>query len=214
MADPDLLYINVEQRVRSKATHADFYVRIGGKSFIAGQEALKKAKEVAALVEDLLRAGVPEQDIELQGVVAKVKTGKITSSSSAEYHLKIRCTNLSAYGDILGAVTSQENAVVGQIEWGYEDEEDIKMSALADCIEKAKRKAHKVADALNVKLGIVYTYTDEWVEAGPRFVAMASARYRQTGGKADYLSSEDLGMTVKHSREMILKVKVKFHVSA
>ena len=88
---PDTIKISVQEREEIHADHADLFVTVKGSSAFAGDEALKKAREVHQLVNELMRLGISSDDIHLQGIFIETGAGTLFKSSSATYRLKIRC---------------------------------------------------------------------------------------------------------------------------
>src|SRR4030067_2080821 len=108
----DTIKISASHREEIFASHADLFVTVRGSSVVSGNEAMKKAKEVSALVEALTRFGLPAENIHLQGVYAETSSGVLLKSSSATYRLKIRCEKLEQIAELLDIVTSQKNATL------------------------------------------------------------------------------------------------------
>ncbi|MCC7511426.1 MAG: SIMPL domain-containing protein, partial [Anaerolineae bacterium] len=148
---PDTIHVSALAKEEINATHANLFVTVRGSSVISGNEALKKAKEVSALVDELTRAGVAAEDVHLQGVYAETSSGVLLKSSSAAYRLRVRCGKLESLPELLDIVASQKNAALERIDWKY-DEASARERGLASAMEAAKSKAEKVAAALGVKL--------------------------------------------------------------
>jgi hypothetical protein len=67
---PDVLVITARHEESVAADRAELLVTVHGSSLVTGRAALKKAKEVSALVEELERCGVGSQEIHLVSVQA------------------------------------------------------------------------------------------------------------------------------------------------
>src|SRR5512133_683826 len=155
---PDTIRISASQREEIQATYADLFVTVKGSSWVSGDAALKKAKEVSQLVDELNGYGLPAEAIHLQSVHAETSSGALLRLSSATYRLRIRCEKLDQFADLLGIITSQKNATFERVEWKYPDEA-VREQALEKAIQKADAKARKVAAALGVRLLGVYSFT-------------------------------------------------------
>jgi len=132
---PDTIKIFASQREEIQATFADLFVTVKGSSLVSGNAALKKAKEVSQLVDELTRFGLPADAIHLQSVYAETSGGALLRASSATYRLRIRCENLEQFADLLGIVTGQKNAMFERVDWKYPDE-----AAKEQALEKAIQK--------------------------------------------------------------------------
>src|SRR5512146_963581 len=113
---PDTIRISALQREEIEATFADLFVTVKGSSLVSGDAALKKAKEVSQLVEELTRYGLAAEAIHLQSVHAETSSGALLRSSSATYRLRIRCEKLEQFADLLGIITNQKNATFERVD--------------------------------------------------------------------------------------------------
>lgn len=215
MEEPDLITVSESARAEVPADHADLYVTIRGSSLVTGQEALKKAREVGALVADLASVGVDEKEIALQGVEAEVSTGLLGRSSSARYRLRVRCLRLDTLPDVLGAVTSQKTAALDRIEWGYGDTTETRDRLTDECVERANRKARRVAGGLKVRLLGVHSYVErltdsEYPVSYPRHAMAPQSKGSATRGR---MTAEDLGLEVTHSKTLQVEIDVAYRIS-
>ncbi len=208
---PDTIKISASQREEISATYADLFVTVKGSSVVSGSEAMKKAKEVSQLVDELTRFGIPAENIHLQGVNVETSSGVLLKSSSASYRLRVRCDVLGQIADLLDIITSQKNATLERIEWKYPDDE-AQERGLELALAKAKVKAEKVAASFGVKLLGVYDFLENTMDhesAMPAFFAQPAAKTRGVGMMAE----PNLGMDVQHSKTIMVNVEVWYRIS-
>ena len=211
---PDTIRIISSQREEIQATHADLMVSVKGSSLFSGDAALKKAKEVSQLVDELTRYGLPVDAIQLQSVYAEAASGALLRSSSATYRLKIRCEKLDQFTDLLGIITSQKSATFERVEWKYADESTREV-ALEKALSKAGAKAAKIAGALGVKLLGIYTMSENtFDQEAPRPQMMTFGAQAKTRGGMEMASQADLGMDIQHSKFIESNVEIEYRVSA
>jgi uncharacterized protein YggE len=156
---PDTIKISASYREEILASHADLFVTVRGSSVIGGNEAMKKAKEVSQLVDELTRFGIPAENIHLQGVRIETSSGAVLKSSSASYRLRARCNVLDQIAELLDIITSQKNTVLDRIDWKH-PEDEARERGLDSALTKAKAKAEKVAAALGIKLLGIYDFIE------------------------------------------------------
>lgn len=209
---PDTIKTTASQREEIQATFADLYVAIKGSSLVSGDSALKKAREVSQLVEELTRFGLPAEAIHLQSVQTENASSGLLRSSSAIYRLKIRCEKMEQFADLLGIVTGQKNATFERVEWKYPDEA-VQAIALEKALVKATDKARNIAEKLGVRLLGVYTLTEnihDYETPVPRahFAAQPTERARSFSPPAD------LGLNIQHSKLIEARVEVEYRISA
>lgn len=210
---PDTIKISATHREEILATYADLLVTVRGSSVVSGDQAMKKAKEVSQLVDELIRFGLKAEDIHLQGVHVENSGGGLLKSSSAAYRLRVRCEKLDQIADLLDIVTSQKNATLERIDWKY-PEEEARARGLEAVIARAKVKAEQVAAAMGVKLLGVYDFIENNYdeEAPVPFQALAKPAMRTLGAAAE--QGPSLGMDIQHSKVIHVNVDVWYRVSA
>jgi uncharacterized protein YggE len=209
---PDTIKITASHREEVQATHGDVYVTVKGSSLVSGEAALKKAKEVSQLVEELTGFGLPAEDIHLQSVFAESTGGALLRSSSAIYRLRLRCNKLEQIPDLLSVIASQKNATFERVAWKYPDDAAHE-KGLEQALAKASARASSVAAGLGVKLLGVYGF-DEAVydEEAPYPMPVAPAaqpRMRAVG----MVPQADLGMDIQHSKNLRFTVEIEYRVS-
>lgn len=207
---PDTIKISTSHKEEIFATHADLHVTVKGASIVSGAEAMKKAREVSQLVEALTSFGIREEAVTLQGVHIETASGTLLKSSSAVYRLKIRCDDLGQFAGMLDVIASQKNASLDRVTWKY-DEDEARERMLNLVIEKAKRKAEKVAASLGVKLLGVYDFIENaYDEEAP----MPFAAQMMMKSRAAAVPEPSLGMDVQHNKTIHVSVDVWYRVSA
>ena len=209
---PDTIKVSALQREEIFASHANLYVTVKGSSIVSGNEAMKKAKEVSGLVDELTRFGINPGSIQLQGVRIATSSGTLLKSSSAMYHLKIKTEKLEQLTGLLDVIAEQKNATLERIEWKY-PEDDARERGLETAIAKAKAKAEKVAAAMGVKLLGVYDFMENaFDEERPPMPFQAKAmEMRSVGAMADQPS---LNMDIQHSKTIQVNVDIWYRVSS
>ncbi len=211
---PDTIKINASQREEVQATYADLMVSVKGSSLISGDSALKKAKEVSQLVDELTRYGLPVDAIHLQSVYAEASSGALLRSSSATYRLRIRCEKLEQFADLLGIIAGQKNATFERVDWKYPDE-TIREAALEKALGKADVKARKIAAALGVKLLGIYNWNERISDQeAPQPELMHFGMQEQPKTRGGAAPQADLGMDIQHRKSVVVQVDIEYRVSA
>jgi len=210
---PDTIKITASQREEVQATHADLYATVKGSSLVSGNQALKKAKEVSSLVEELTKFGLPMEDIHLQSIHAENTSGAIQRSSSATYRLRIRCNNLEQIPDILGIVTAHKNATFERLAWKYPDDE-ARDSGFEKALQKAQARAKRAASTLGVKLLGIYSL-DETIhdEEAPYPMPAPAAQQSRSRAVGMIPQSADMGMDIQHSKTVRYGVEIEYRIS-
>jgi len=208
-ARPDVLVISARHEEDVAADRADVLVTVQGSSLVTGRAALKKAKEVSALVEELERCGVPLEQIHLEAVHAEVSSGLLGSSSSARYRLRIRSDDLERLPEVLGAVTGARNARLEQLVWRYPESAEQQARWLAAAIAWANTKAASAATALGTRVVGIHRLTEQGLEEEGRLV-----RFGGAPGLARARASEavDLGFELGNQKRMGVLVTVEYRV--
>lgn len=209
---PDTIKISVFHREEILASHADLFVTVKGSSVFSGDQAMKKAKEVSQLVDELIRFGLKAEDIHLQGVHVENSGGGLLKSSSAVYRLRIRCGKLEQIAELLDIVSAQKNATLERIDWKYLDEE-ARERGLEAAIAKAKVKSEKVTAALGVQLLGVYDFIENTFDEEAPVMFQPQAMMMKAS-RASAPVEPSLGMDIQHSKTVQVNVEVWYRVSA
>jgi uncharacterized protein YggE len=213
-SEVDVIEVFAEHEDDVAAESVDLFVDVDGASLVTGRAALNKAREVHQLVESLAVAGVAEDQIFVESIQASTTSGMFSKSSSARYSLRIACRNLERLGDVLGAITSQKNVRLGNMEWGYDESPAASARRLAACAGIAMLKARAVAEALGVRLGPAHQareVTPKLPEPVP-FGAAPGGFAR--AARASVMSQEDLGLSVSHHKKVVTRLLASFRVLA
>jgi len=209
-APPDVVVITARHEESVAADRAELLVTVQGSSLVTGRAALKKAKEVRALVEELERVGVSSREIHLLSVQAAVSSGLLSSSSSATYRLRIRCGDLERLPEILGAVTAAKNAHLDQVVWRFPRSAEQQARWLAAAIAWANVKANAAADALGTRVVGIHRLIEEAREEDDRpgrlggGVMLARARAPS--------EAVDLGFDLGNEKRMGVEVTIQYRV--
>ncbi len=209
---PDTIKVSASHREEILASHVNLYVTVKGSSVVSGNEAMKKAREVSQLVEALAGLGLSPEAIQLQGVRLETESGMLLKSSSAEYHLKVKCEKLDQLAEVLDILAAQKNAALKRMEWRY-PEEEARERGLEAAIAKGKAKAEKVAAAMGVGLLGVYEFMENaYDEERPPmpFQAMEMS-LKSRAASAD---SPSLDMEIQHSKTIHVNVDIWYRVSS
>lgn len=213
--EPNLLNVSSSYRQLIDANRAEITVRIKGSSVISNNTALEKAKEVRQLVEALTSYGLDKTAIQLQSVVAEVNNGVLLRSSSATYTLLIRCADLEQLPDLLGIITSQKQANLEHVTWGFPDDPTILNGWLQAALELAKAKAKAMAQTLGVRIIGVHRVDDQYGSEHHPYAQDAefrkSASFMRSGGSG--ISKDDLGLAMIHRKQIEVNVQVAFIIS-
>lgn len=208
-----LILISAQKSGDIAADHAFLGVVIEGASWVTGQSALHKAREVKALADALRGFGLQESDIELEGVSATTSSGTFNKSSSARYSLQIKVANLEAMPDIIGIITSQKNTSMRPLQWGFPEEGEWRGQWLDGCLRDANARAERVARGLRVPLLGVHRFQESWSDAvpPPRSAGFEDFEMERSMPRAR-MSSEDLGLSISHTKKVSLSISVQYVV--
>ena len=209
---PDTIKVSAFHKEEILASHANLYVTVKGTSVVSGNEAMKKAREVTQLVDELTRFGLGAEAVQLQGVHIETASGTLLKSSSAIYRLKITTENVDQLSGLLDIIADQKNATLERIEWKYAEDE-ARERGLEAAMAQAKAKAEKVAASLGVRLLGVYEFMENaFDEERPPmpFQAMEMSMKARSAAPAE----PSLNMDIQHGKTIQVHVDIWYRVSA
>ena len=209
---PDTIKVSAFHKEEILASHANLYVTVKGSSVVSGNEAMKKAREVSQLVDELTRFGLRPEAVQLQGVHIETASGTLLKSSSAIYRLKVESDTVDQLAGLLDIIADQKNATLERIEWKYAEEE-ARERGLQAALAKGKAKAEKVAASLGVRLLGVYDFMENaFDEERPPmpFQAMEMSMKARSSAPAE----PSLNMDIQHGKTIQVHVDIWYRVSA
>jgi hypothetical protein len=149
-AAPDVAYLSVGAIVQAPTA----------------REALDKASTSAGEIRKaLVEAGIPDQDIQTQGinaypVQAPGKEGlppTEPTSYRANVNFTITINDLSKAGTALDAATKAGANEIGGVNYAIKDDSTLRAQALEQAVKQARPKAEAIARGLGLQLGQVVT---------------------------------------------------------
>ena len=205
----DLLTVQTVASEDVPADRADLLLTLKGATFFFGSAALQKAREVRQLVADLAQVGIPADAVEVVSAEVEVGSG-LGKSTAATYQLRVRCTKLETFGDVLGAIAAQKQVQLNYVRWGYGDAQATKTRLLKTALESAKVKAALMAETLGCGLGAVHRVS----ETAANQHQQEEYDYASQGSSVRSRISKtiDLGMTITHTKQFNVAVEVLYHL--
>jgi uncharacterized protein YggE len=189
-------------------------VTVSGARAFSSAAAAKQAVEVRRLAEALAGVGVSEDDLGLESVFVASHKGIIGSSSSATYHLSLRCRSAEQVPQVIDAVSAHKGATLAGLTWDYEQARSRKRPEwLRSAASRARAQIAAVAEGLGVALDGPERVR-ELRDQPTRFDGLEGARGYPSGApRARSSLSEELGqLDLAPTRRMGLVVSVAYRV--
>lgn len=192
---------------------ADVRARVSGASFVGGGAALKSAREIASMVHALGSGGVASEDVHVEGVSARVESGLLTKSSSAVYELRVRVSDPTKLGAVLGVLASTPNTSLSGVEWRYPAQPPFADAWSAELATRARARATKIAEAVGQGIGALLGFDETYAPSAdghrPMAPGMAYGSMQRAGGGAPALET---GAELTHVQRVRLRVTATFEV--
>ena len=203
-----LLRVNVDHLVRISATSARVHARVRGSSLVATGVAGRKAAEVRDVVAALAAHDISEDAVEVAGVRLTTSEGRILHSQSVDIQLVVTA-NPDQLPDVLGVLADRPGVAVEHLEWVY-DEFEASITAAAEAMKKARRKAEAIAAAAGLEVTGITTASDSW--------SMPQAQVQFAGEGMMYAARAsaaplDLGVEINATTELSTHLSVDFELS-
>ena len=203
-----LLRVSVDHVVRISATSARVHARVRGSSLVASGVASRKAAEVRDVVAALAVRGISEDAVEVAGVRLTTSEGRILHSQSVDIQLVVTA-NPDQLPDVLGVLADRPGVAVENLEWVY-DEFEASITAAAEAMKKARRKAEAIAAAAGLEVTGITTASDSWsMPQAPVQFAAQDMMYAARSSAAPL----DLGVEINATTELSTHLSVDFELS-
>lgn len=155
-----LLRVTVDDKVDITADLARVHVWVEGESFVLGNAALDRAREVREFVLQLQTQGLAATEIQVQGVNIASSSGVLAKHQKVEFSLVVQ-TPAAQLPQVLGVVAAQRNVRMRRLEWVFADFE-ASVSLAAQAMRKARRKAEAMAEAAGQRVTGIHLASDAW----------------------------------------------------
>ncbi len=214
MSEPlDLIVVQYRADREVPADRADLLVDIRGDALFSGAEALKKAREVRALVDGLRGLGLQDDCVSVEDIQAFTDKGLFSRSSSALYGLRVRCRDLELLADILELTTGLKAATLTRLEWGYDEGlRRAQTELLQECAVQAREKAEAAAEAAGVQLGPLHRLTEAGAREPVQHHVTELNAYSVARRKSRSLKDE-LGFSIVHKHRVEVRVTAEYCIS-
>ncbi len=99
---------------------------------------------------------------------------------------------------------------LGHIDWGYSESDDTRTRWLVQCATRATARARQIAEALGVRvLGVHHFGEPDFQVAASHLESLGAP---VPGMSRARMSAEDLGLTVAHSKKVVVRALVEFRI--
>lgn len=200
-----ILRVSVEDQIRIEAVGATVHVTIAGSSALTTGVTVRKSAEVRELVAALAEMGVEEDAITVSGLHSETSSGLLTKAQKVSISLQIT-TDLDQLPAVLGLLTTQSGVRVDQLQWRY-DEFEASITAAAEAMAKARRKADALAAAAGQQITGVAEISDSWSRFSP-YGGVGGVRALGASAKSE--PEFDLGFDLAGSTELSVHLSVDY----
>ena len=206
-----VMRVTASEKTELLAQRARLHVQIEGETFVLGNAALTRSREVAEMVGRLREFGLQDEDIQVASVYSKTQSGLLGKSSRAVFKLRIAVSDLDKLPDYMGVLTSQKNLELERLEWLY-DEDAALLELSSKAIAKAHAKAQAMAGAIGYQVTGIRSCSDsnELPQTADLYFHGAAAAPARSRAQSAPL---EVGTEFKASKEVGSSVTVEFTVA-
>jgi uncharacterized protein YggE len=208
--DHGILRVTARESTYVPAVSAKLHLSIEGETFVMGNAVMQRSREVRELVTALKTFGITDEDVQVEGVQAKLNQGLLAKGTKVTFNLIVHARDISGIGDLLGAIANARHAELERIEWVFDDDEiGIELSSKA--MAKAHRKASAMAAAIQYAVVGIRAASDS-LELPDVSDVVLHAQDFMLMQRARVSNSVDLGTQFKATREIMAVVSAEFVV--
>lgn len=207
-----VMRVSASERGEVMASQAKLHIRVEGETFVFGNAALTRSREVAEMMGRLKELGLKEEEAQVTSVYTRTQSGFLTKGTKAIFKLLITVSNLANLPEYLGVMNSQKNVELGSLEWVYEEDEKL-LELSTKAISKAHAKAQAMAGAIGYRITGIRACSDSselphtTQDVVFQIQEAAPARMRAQA------ATLDMGTEFKASKEIGASVVVEFTVA-
>lgn len=208
---PNIITLQEDAELEVLPLNARMSVVIEGESAFFGNEAFSKSKEVSRFVAEAKELDYSAENISLQDVSIQSNSGKLLSSSSAVFSLKLDNIPLALVPELLGIAASQKNISVKNVAYDFGALKTEKAELLKAACTTIKQQAEEICESLGLPLIGIYSMTQHWQQPSTGEPAHhASAGLMKT--RSVSRSLEGLNIVVNRKGTLSLHLAAEFRV--
>ena len=209
---PDTISVRVVTEAEVDADSADLTVVVEGSSVFSGSEALKKARELQALIDALKEAGVDEKRVKLRCVEVNSQSFTIIKTSSAKYVVSIKTVAVELLPQVLGTVASHKGAKLSRLTWNYGTLKATRSRLRREALVEAMKQARADAAALGVTVLGIFQLTEDTrgKDYNLEYIAGDSSEFLGVRSRS---GPPEIGFHLGNSTTTTLDLRAEFRVS-
>ncbi|MCP4750518.1 MAG: SIMPL domain-containing protein [Proteobacteria bacterium] len=190
LPDKEHIVVSGEGEVEAVPDIAEITVRIF-KTSSSLAESKRHVDEVSRkTIDSALKFGLEKDDIEASKIYSGPEYGwaagkKIYRGETVRRTIKYKISDIDNYGVFLQVLSKSNVSEIARIGFAFSRKEELKRKALSRAIDVARKKAESIAAAFGVKLGQVFSITEDAARQGPRPYAAEFAAAPRSGSPHD-----------------------------
>lgn len=204
---------DVDTSVRPEAI--SLYLRVSGSASLGTDAALRKGREVAAIVDLLARHGIPESSLIVHAVTFEAAEGWL-SGSSAQIGIELRKLPLEKTPDIVAALSTAKGVALTRMQREYGALRSERDALLERAVADGLRQARVIAQAAGVPLLGIYSLQQQWTEPEERFTPASMPRglERARIGSVEPQDVKGFQVLQQHEAHLGLQLRMTLRVGA
>lgn len=155
-----LLRVTVEEQADITASGATLRVLVEGETFVVGNAALERAREVREFVAALGAAGLTPDAVNVRGVRIANSSGLLGKNQKVQFNLDVKVTP-AQLPEVLGTVAAGRNLQLQELAWSF-DAFEATVPLAAQAMQRARRKADAIMGAAGHRVTGVHHASDSW----------------------------------------------------
>ncbi len=207
---PDRIDVIVDVETRVRPESISLHARVSGSASIGTEAALRKGREIVAIIDLLARHGIAESALVIHSVSFEAAEGWL-SGSSAQMGIELRKLPLEKAPDIIAALSTAKGVALVRLHREYGDmraqRDELLERGVAQCLQQAR----VIASAAGVPLLGIYTLQQQWVEPEERNLPVSASLPRgMERGRIATVDAQDVkGFQVLQQYEAKLGVQLR-----
>lgn len=213
MPDRIDVIVDVETMVRPQAI--SLYLSVSGNAGISTDAALRKGREVAAIVDLLGRHGIPESSLVVHTVTFEAAEGWL-SGSSAQIGMELRKLPLEKTPDIVAALSTAKGVALTRMQREYGELRTERDALLERAVADGMWQARVIARAADVPLLGIYCLQQQWAEPDDRQTSanMPRGLERARIGSVEAQDVKGFQVLQQHEARLGLQMRMTLRVGA
>lgn len=209
---PDRIEVIAEVDTMVRPEAISLFLRVAGSAGIGTDAALRKGREVAAIIDLLVRREIPETSLIVHAVTFEAAEGWL-SGSSAQIVVELRKLPPDKAPEMIAALSTMKGVAMTKVQHEYGRLHAQRDALLAQGMTECLQQARMIAELAGLPLRSIHELQQLWAEPGKYDGPVAASVYERSRSAAvEPQDVKGFQMLAHHEARLSLRLRMTLRV--